>query len=106
MEGELLRKGVVFDKERGGMAVLLPALSQVISSHAEKECGQGAAGGVEASCVANQGHENLLRDVLSNCCIAAHMQGKPENRGMPAPVKQRKGIFVSGNHAPEEAVVG
>jgi len=87
------------------MAVLLPALAEMVSSHAEKEGGKSAAGGIEALGVANQSHENLLRHILCHSGIPAHVQCKPENCGMSAPVQERKGIFISGNHASEEAVI-
>jgi hypothetical protein len=78
----------------------------MIPGYPKEESAECPSLGIESLRVANQRHEDLLGHVLSYRRIAAHMQSKPVNRWMFAPVEKRKRFFVTGQHPPNQAVVG
>src|SRR5487761_935067 len=70
----------------------------------EKRLGR-AAGGIEYSDLANQGHESLLHDFFGGFGAARHMQSEAVNRALMAQVERAKCFLVARHHAAQQVLV-
>ena len=88
------------------MPFLFPTPTQVIPRDAEQETRQvSRVRRIKPFGIANQRHENLLRHVLGNRGVPAHVQSKAVYRRMLPPVQQREGSLIPGHHPPEQQPV-
>jgi hypothetical protein len=92
-------------RERDKQPVTVVAFVNVIPSDPEQVPGYASERGIESAAIPNQGHENLLGNVLGDRCISAHMHGKTVDRPLPAAIKEHKCALVSGENSPDQIVV-
>jgi hypothetical protein len=74
----------------------------MIARDAEQKPAQSSAPWIKPLGVAYQRHENLLRHILRDRSVPAHMQREPVDRRMLSPIQLRKGSLVPGHHPPEQ----